>query len=110
MLDGRYRIERRIGLGGEHPFELGAEVAERRLKGLSQFQVVEHLAKQPADQKLERQIVDTLLVLDAQPALRFRPVVDDAVARGQRRLRVRADDPEAAQVEVRQRTCEVVGQ
>ena len=51
----------------------------------SQAEIAERLEQQPADQELEREVVDPLLLALIGRARRIHPAVDDAVAHGKRR-------------------------
>src|SRR5204863_9988261 len=55
--------ERGIGFGAAHAVEIDPEIAERRLDDLGHAQVFDDIGKQPADQELERQVVDALAAL-----------------------------------------------
>jgi hypothetical protein len=77
--------ERCIRLRCAQPREIDAEISQRRIDDFAQSQISEHIVEQPADQKLERKIVDALAALSAARALRGEPAMGDAVAHRQGR-------------------------
>jgi hypothetical protein len=72
-----------VGLGGSQPIQIDAEISERRPKRLSPTQIAEDIGKKPANEELQRQIVDALAALRMAGAIDREPSMDNAVSNGQ---------------------------
>jgi hypothetical protein len=57
---------------------------ERCATYLGQAEIAGGIGQQPADQELQRQVIDPLMTLAARAARRGEPSIDNAVAQGQR--------------------------
>ena len=75
--------ERRVGFGRPQTVKVDAEVSERGVEVLAQAEIAQHVRQQPADQELERKIVDALAALGIAGTLGGEPAMDDAVADGE---------------------------
>src|SRR5208282_2114578 len=62
------------------PIVIDAEVFERPPHNLGQAQIADDVVEQPADQKLERKVIDTLATSGEALAVRRQPTVNDPVA------------------------------
>ncbi len=72
--------ERRIGFGGSQPIGIDAEVAERGACDFGETEVAQDVGQQPADEKFEGEIVDSLAALRLAGALGGKPAMNDTVA------------------------------
>ena len=73
-----------VGLEQAHPVVIDAEVAERPPHHLGQPQIAGDVVEQPADQELEREVIDALAAAGEALAVGGQPAVNDAVAQSQR--------------------------
>ncbi len=63
--------------------QVNAQFGQRRAHGLGQAQVIQGVGQEPADQELQREVVNPLAALVVHDPGRGEPAVDDAVADGQ---------------------------
>ena len=77
--------QRGVGLGLAQQVEIGAQHVQGLARGVDQSQVAEHVEQLPADQELQRQVVDALAVALARLAPHIDPFRCDAVAQRQGR-------------------------
>ncbi len=73
-----------IGLDRAHLIVIDAEVAERTRHDLGEAQIADDVVEQPADQKLQREVIDALAALCEARPVGGQPAVNDAVAQRQR--------------------------
>ena len=76
--------ERRVGLGGAHPVEIDADVAERHPDGFAEPQVFDDIAEQAPDQEFQGQIIDALGAPGLGCPVGSEPAMDDPVAQRER--------------------------
>ena len=76
--------ERRIGLEAAQLLEVDAEARERVRHRLDLAEIADRIEQQPADEELEREVVDPLLLLPIGLARGIHPPLDDAIAHGER--------------------------
>ena len=74
-----------IGLTLDQVVEIDVEGIERFAHRIHHAQIGDGIAHEPADQKLEAEVINALLRIAPGIARRFHPLVDDPVAHGEDR-------------------------
>ena len=62
------------------PVLIVGRIPERSTRDFIEAEVAKHIGKEPTDEKLEREVVDSLAALSVAGALAGEPVMDDAIA------------------------------